>query len=674
MVISTTESDKIIKLYSDLKRKKISIDDLEEEKLLINNIAKKLIDGYINKIMLENTIRLCLNYYTYSSKGDVLVVDKMYDDLMNLWKAMGEKTIIYPDVIELPYTTWPMKKHDDVGMVGSIGKIYTDDELEKFILKYRGVSKWTISPKFDGISLSIETGNGISNGLTRGDGFEGQDVSPILKYVNIDSTPFMYNKIREIVGKVKCEVVMSTQDFNLLNEEKEYSNRRSATSGIVNTPSNIHLAKYLTLLPLYFRGDNEELYSPLHSTTIVVPADDIRKTIKEIKKEMTKMLNEIRHADYPYRTDGIILYPHDDHSNVNPNDYMENAIAFKVNTNEANTTVDYGYVSIGRLGKATPMLRVHPVEVNETVVSDVSLGSFDKFAMLDIHENETVTVYSAGDVIPQVKLPDNREYRVGSDYIKIKKRCPHCETKLERFGLVYKCTNEKCPRVASGKIANFISKLGVKDISDGIIQSLYDNKVINGLEDIFRIEYDDIVKIPGFHEVSSTNIINELTRIKKTKIPISVFFGALGIPNISEKKCRNIFNYITIDDVINKPIKKMRPKILDIDNIGIKTAEVFMEYVEENREMIKELFYTLNVVSNISYKGNVVFTNFRNPDLEKRFNDISIEVSNSINSKTLALISGTYDHTTTKAKEAIRRGIDIVDLIDVESLIKILDK
>ena len=76
---------------------------------------------------------------------------------------------------------------------------------------------------------------------------------------------------------------------------------------------------------------------------------------------------------------------------------MDDAIAYKVNTAEALTQVEFGYVSVGRLGNAIPMLRVRPVEVNETTVTDVSLGSFDKFVNMDIHEGEQVLIYSAGD-------------------------------------------------------------------------------------------------------------------------------------------------------------------------------------------------------------------------------------------------------------------------------------
>lgn len=662
-------------LLIQLKNGVINVEDLMlHHKDKIQQSTNLIFQG--NQSFIEEVIRLCLDYYTYSEIGGVLISDNEYDKLMQIWVSIGNAPIIYPD--HLPsYSSWPLKKHSDPGMVGSIGKIYTEDELINYLSKYRGIERWIVAPKYDGVSGTIDmVDETIVSGLTRGDGFEGQDITNLIRHAK-NSRDF-FNGIEmsnQKEGQYKCELVMSQEDFDTLIKEKQYANRRSATSGIINTPKNISLAKYITIIPLLQKQSNGiVVYNPpgmkLYSIPVGQPLLD---TVEFFTKKITKMLAKIRHSSFPYRTDGVILFPYIN-APYNESDIMQDAIAFKVNTSEAITTVDYGYVSLGRLGNAVPMLRVHPVEVNETIVTDVSMSSFDKFEKMALRAEEDVIVYSAGDVIPMIRLPEKRKIDKTAPFIDIPKVCPYCENKLKRFGLMYRCVNEMCPRLITGVISNFLVKIGADDISDKTIEALYENKIISNIVDVFRMEYDDIVTLPGFGPTSATNIIEEIDRIKNKEIQISEFFGALGIPNISEKKCRNIFVYVTVKDVLNLHSKKLRHKILDAENIGIKTANAFVEYIDDNKAFIKELMSHLNVVENREYIGNVVFTGFRNPDLARRFDELDVELSDNINSKTLAVISGDYNHESTKAKAAKRQGITIVDLIDIEDMIKTIKK
>lgn len=669
------------KIFKNLIKGKINIDNLKEYKTDILNYCLTIINPKsIEKIDtedLESVIRLCLDYYTYNDNGDVLIPDALYDKIMNIWLTIGGKQIIYPDALSLG-STWEIMKHNYPGLVGSIKKTYSLEELSSYLEKYRGIKKWGIAPKFDGVSTAITiVDNEIKSAITRGDGFEGQNITEIIKKAQMIEeywTPFISKNNSNIDGRYKCELVVSQKDFEKLIEEKEYVNRRSATTGIVNSPKNLQYAKYITILPLlHVIGTSNEqyLYDP-PGFKIFEIGESKKDNLEKFEKEIMKMLLSVRNSEFPYRVDGVVLFPFG--LKLNSSDYMQDSIAYKINTNEALTKVDYGYVSVGRLGNAVPMLKVHPVEVNETIVRDVSLSSFDKFARFDIHEGEVVIVYSAGDVIPQVKLPEQREYKADAPYLKINKICPYCEEKLERFGLEYKCTNQECSRLITGKIINFLSKLGAENISDKTIETLYEHKLIKTIPDIFKLSINDIAPIVGFGEVSANNIVEEINNLKSKEISVSQLFGALGIPNISEKKCRNIFNYITINDIQDGSLKKIRHKILDADNIGIKTAEVFIDFIDKNKYLINFLINTMNISIDKTFKGNVVFTGFRSPDFETRFNKLGYEISDSINSKTAVVVSGDFNHDSTKCKTALKKGINIVDLIDIEGLFKELQK
>ena len=658
--------DTFKKIREKLLNQKIALDSLSDLKTIFINGYNDILSGKIyDKSEIESFIRLCLDYYTYSENGDVLITDTNYDNLMNYWIGRGGHIIVYPDSFS-DYTSWPFRKHENAGMVGTVKKVYSKKELEKYLDKYKGIKTFIIAPKYDGISTCIKVKDGkIEYAITRADGIEGQDITSVVRGSK-NAYTFALNKLGKIQdGFYKCELCVGKDDFELLKQEKDYKNRRSATSGIVNSPKNIHLAKYISIIPLMYESFDKKIleYAPMGLKHIEI------KKVNDALDEIEKMLFVIRKSDYPFRTDGVILFPMSPDLYVNEADYMDDAIAFKVNTSEALTEIKYGYMSIGRMGNAVPMLKVYPVEVNETEVEDVSLGSYDKYANMDLHEGETVIVYSAGDVIPQIKIPYPRQYPANAEYLKIKKRCTYCGEKLERFGKEYRCTNPNCDRLITGKITNFLIKLGVENFSDKTVEDLYNNQLLRNIKDLFYLRKEDIARLDRFGETSANNIIESINELKTRPISISELFGALGITNISEKKCRNIFKVVSLNYLLEKSRDKIYYEIVNADNIADKTANVFIDFIMENKNLIKFLVDNMNIVTAKKYKGSIVFTGFRNPKLKKEIEDLGFEVTDSVTNDCIALVSVSTDHTSTKCKSAIKKGISIVDLTDITELI-----
>ena len=679
----------IKKLRKDLLSGKINLSTLEKYKdelivkyselMSINILSEEEFDE------LEDLIMLFLDYYNYSETGEVLISDHEYDLLMNHYIANGGSLISRSDTLQ-NQTQWKFIEHESPGIVGSIKKIYTFEELYvwwKKFCEHGKIRSFRIAPKFDGISSAIKitnhNGEGvIKKAVTRNDGIVGQDITKMVSNTkNGKSLAVVYGsniKNGESIW-IKTELVINTIDFGKLNEDrdgngdKKYANRRSATSGIVNTPKNLKYAKYVTVIPLaahYLSNDMIE-YTPMDSKIIGISEP------LQLMEAINMMLSKIRDASYPIRTDGVVLYPLGEDIIPNYDDIMDNAIAYKVNTEEALTTIEYGYVSVGRLGNAIPMLHVTPVEVNETIVQDVSLGSFDKFMNMGLYEGEQVVIYSAGNVIPQAKLPEHRNYRIGADYLRIKKRCPFCGEKLTRYKNSYKCSNPRCPRVNSGKISNFVIKLDAENVSDKTIEDLVENGLIKTIPDIFYIEEADIERLDGYGKDSARMIVGEFQKIKTRPIPISTLLGSLGIQGISEKKCKNLLKNVNWQKLLRNP-KKLKFDLTDSDNVGMKTASIFTDFIDENASLIQELLDIMNIVNDVSYKGNVVFTGFRDSELEAKFNNIGYEVSNNVNSDTVAVIDASYSHDSTKCKSAKKKGIDIVYKGDVNEVLRELMK
>lgn len=626
---------------------------------------------------VKDLIMIYLDYYVYSEEGDVLITDGEYDELMNCYIEMGGEPIYHSDVLT-SVSRWEFVPHESPGIVGSIKKIYEFEELQDYLSEYRNSAgrSYRIAPKFDGISSAIKfNDNGkILMAVTRNDGVQGQNITEVAKRAwNAKEVGMRYSeplKKGETVW-VKTELCISMEDFNKLVEEKAYKNRRSGTSGIVNSPKNLHLAKYITIIPLaaHYPSNDDIDYHPMGAKDIFIPNPESPKGATLLMDEIEKMFSVIRDAHYPFRTDGVVIYPLGDDIIPNYDDIMDHAIAFKVNTAEALTQVEYGYVSVGRLGNAIPMVHVFPTEINEICAHDASLGSFDKFAGMDIHEGEQVVIYAGGDVIPLVKLPEIRHYPAHAPLLQIKKRCPFCNEKLTRHVNSYRCENPNCTRVNAGRIANFLVKLEAYGISDTTIQDLYDAGLIKDIPDLFHLTEDQIAKLDGYGEQKAHNIMKEIHRIQTMEVSASRLLGSLGIPGISEKKSHNLLSVMSISKVLKMKKKKAIFELMNADNVGETTAKTFVVFIRDNKELIKELLDTMNITNDTQWKGNVVFTGFRNSDLAGKFNRLGYEISSNVNRSTVAVIDNSFSHDSTKCKAARSKGIDIVHVSEVDDVL-----
>lgn len=631
----------------------------------------------------QDLIMLLLDYYTYSQTGEVIVSDHDYDLLMNHYLDNGGALISQSDIL-VGESKWPFVKHEFPGMVGTIGKIYEFSDLMEYyhrMARRRPTVQWIIAPKYDGISSAIHiSGDGkILAAVTRNDGVQGQNIAPLIS--NASNIKKLVKKFKKKMSKdqsvwIKTELVVTTEDFERLNQSQElngervYANRRSATSGIVNAPRNLVLGKYLTIIPLatcYLDRHGDPLalvYLPKEYKEVIT------KDAFDLMDEIEKMLAIIRESTYPIRTDGVVIFPVHCIENINYHDIMDQAIAFKVNTEEALTTIDHAYIDVGILGYAQPKLRVEPVECNETVVTDVSIGSFSKFVGMGLHEHEQVVVYSAGDVIPQVKLPNKRKYKASAKLIKLDMRCPYCGKKLAQYKDMFRCINDKCERVVAGRITNFITKLGAKDVSYNTIRDLVRTGLLEDVWEIFELTPDEIMSIPGYQESKAALIVNEFHDLKTKEISTSRLIGALGIQGIAEKKCRSIFESFDLQTILDSNKTRIMFSLTGVEGIGKLTASIFVDFVFDNKELIQHLIHTMNIVEEHRWKGEVVLTGTRDPHLIEGFNKLGYDIGSSVKRNTVLLVSSNLQTRSTKAREADRKGIPI---IGVEEAFKIIN-
>lgn len=649
----------------------------------------------INLDVLHKFVIIQLDYYTFSNIGDVFISDSDYDIAVCILKKHG---INAPTTSTFQPTTktWPIKQHTAPQMVGSVEKVFDLDSVHEFLNKHLGglfgETVINVAPKYDGIGINIEydpTLMDFTSALTRKDGMYGQELIKVIK--NCSNYEDELVKAVDIFGSahgyIKAEIVLSQSNFEAVNKErvnnheKTYSNRRNGTAGIVNTPSNFEYTKYLTIKHLVYATEKSRkkfsyYYDPDGCEEIYV--DDYMRNPSIIDKFIDNVLTDTHVSSFEYRTDGVVIFISNLH--LKYENVMDHSVAFKTNSKVGVTRIKNGYISIGRTGKATPMIKVEPCDVNETIVTDVSLSNFAKVKKLDLHEGDMISIESSGDVIPMVK----EVIKQGSMYsLEFDLHCPMCgkmlhreaSSKTESSGVwEYRCINNECPAVKTGVITNFFDKLGANGISDTLILNVHERLGLNSIADFLDTSKykEDLMNLSGWGTTSALNFTNEIDRIKEKPISNGEFIGALGIPLISTKKCRNIFATIKYDKFINYikegKFDRADDMLYSVSGLAKKSVDTIMQFFQDNYEQIEEIrSYFKNVTNDRLFDANVVFTGFRDSEAEKEFLAHGIDVSNNVNSKTIAVISA--DRNSGKTRAAQREGIPIYDAYDLQRAI-----
>ena len=710
--------------YDKLHSGHSNIDDLRSKRNMFEDFANYMIETKDSNYtdLLEKVLYMMNDYYVYSSEGDVLVTDRKYDELTLVYKRLtGESQIKYTDTT--PAKSWNVLPHFSPNMVGSVEKVFTVDEVYDFLRKvgdeldehdYRN-ARVIFAPKFDGASICITyAGSKIVRALTRKDGRNGLDETDLI----LSMRPEILEKMEKLVDKhrkskkykycdVKCEIVMSQKSFDLLTNEKSYSNRRAAASAISSNPSNIGYARYLDLVPLAFqyRTDNHESYvhyepeilykmdKDLRSRWDIdltsVKLEDVYHYIDIVDRNINDVLYEINDPRFPYRTDGVVIFVISKGLKYD-RDAMENSIAFKTNKTTAVTTVVEGYFSIGRFGNATPMLKVEPADVNETVVTDVSLSNMKKFNSFKFREGDSVLIKSSGDVIPMIVDVVKRN-RYGK-LIELDPVCPFCGNLMveiesaDRSSYDYKCVYDDCVRIKAGRISNFIDKMGGANISDQLVMNILmlDIAPIRSrmeISDFFTAFTNEknlktLSAINGWGSKSTEALRVELQRLMNQPTLASRFLGSFGIPDIGVRKCKVLMKYYNLQELLDdckKDKRKAEDDIISIDGFSLKSANRIIEFVKLYYTEINRCIDLFNVQDDpavVDATQNVVFTGFRDKDIEREINDMGIGVSESINGDTIAVVASKKD--TGKVKKAEKKNIPIFMAYELDELFEFL--
>lgn len=583
----------------------------------------------------------------------------------------------------------------------SLSNSYSKEDLEDWLKRIRKTISeditFTCELKYDGASINITYENAeFSKAVTRGDGFEGDDVSHNVR--TIRSLPLkIKNENLPPKFDVRGEIVLPFEGFSKLNAERvkeglePYANPRNTASGSLKLQDSSEVAKRpLDCLIYGIQAENLSLNSQfevlntLRKNNFNVPKDiKLCHSLDDVFSYINYW-DEKRH-ELPYETDGVVIKVNDlnhqkelGHTSKSP----RWAMAYKFKAEEAKTILSKITYQVGRTGAITPVANLRPVQISGTTVKRASLHNADQINKLDIREGDTVCVEKGGEIIPKITAVDFSKRDPNSTPTKYIKHCPECQTELvkEEGEAVHFCPNtESCPPQVVGRIQHFISRkaMDIEGLGGETVAMLVKTGLVNNYADLYDLEKDQVLVLERMAEKSAQNLING---IKKSKTqPFEKVLFALGIRYVGETVAKTIAKSLkNIENIIEADQQKLE----QIDEIGERIAQSVVTFFknQNNLHIINRLKnFGLNFkideteqnsakLNGLKFVISGVFEIFDRNSLKKSIEDNGGKVMSSLSKNTDYLIAG-ENMGPSKKEKAFKFDIPIIDEKTYENMI-----
>lgn len=591
-------------------------------------------------------LRDLLNKYSYEYyvNDKPSVSDAIYDSLMDELKKIESSN---PELITIDSPTQRVgnklldgfqKVRHQRRMV-SLNDVFDKSEIEAWIKRTDKLMpgqrhEFFTDIKMDGLACALIYVNGVlAQAVTRGDSFVGEDVTNNVR--TIKNVPL---RLHEAPGfeqflrgrtEIRGEIVMLKRDFEELNEKQkalgqpEFANPRNLAAGTIRQLDPALVAAR----PLHFRG-----YDILRDNDAEVPTNSfaydaltalgiICNRQASVFTNLADIMNfvndwdEKRH-DLPFNTDGLVikindraLYDSLGMVGKNP----RGAVAYKYAAEEATTIVRDIVISIGRTGAATPVAVFDPVVVAGTTVQHASLHNADEIARLDVRRGDTVVIFKAGDIIPQVQnvlkelRPDNSQL---IDYpAELKRQYPELEFVRPEGEAVYRVKGLTGPLILKRALAHFASKgaLDIDTLGEKNVEALVEAGLVNDLADIYRLTKDDLLQLERFADISAQKLINAIAAKKQPALERFLF--GLGIRHVGAQTAIDLANHFeSIEKLSQATIDELR----EVDGVGEIVAEsVVAWFADEDNMKLLQKFADLGVAPQFNKKsGRLVGQSF----------------------------------------------------------------
>ena len=457
--------------------------------------------------------------------------------------------------------------------------------------------------KMDGLACALIYEDGLLvQAVTRGDGKVGEDVTMNVR--TIENVPLSIPQKEHT--EVRGEIVIFKADFERMNAEQraagkpEFANPRNLAAGSIRQLD----PKIAASRPLKFMGydmvspnlaKNSEVYEALDKLGFRTSHQQKVFHGLDAAMDFINHLNEVR-GNLPFGTDGAVI-------KVNDRKVYQSlgivgktpraAIAFKYPAEEATTVVKDIVISIGRTGAATPVAVFDPVHVAGTTVRHASLHNADEIARLDVRIGDTVVIYKAGDIIPQISRvlkelrPDHPA--PAFDYEQaLAEQYPELEFERPVGEVVYRVKNASADQILKRSIEYYASKpaLNIEGLGEKNVETLVDNGLISSLPDIYTITTEQLSQLDRFAEISANKLVDNIQASKNP--PLAKFITAIGIRHIGTQTAIDLASHFKDFDALRNATEA---ELLELPGIGKTVAESILAFFsdEDNLAMLDAL-------------------------------------------------------------------------------------
>ncbi len=577
----------------------------------------------------------------------------------------------------------------------SLHDSFSLDEIVAFDKRVRGIIKkplYTVEPKIDGLSVSVEYVNGkLFRASTRGDGQIGEDITE-----NILTISTLPKKLKENIPflEVRGEVYMSKENFLELTKSQEsegvksFKNPRNAAAGSLRQKdSKITAARKLDIFIFnvqkiegkILNSHKESLDFLKYLGLPVLPSYNRYSELKDVLAEIER-IGKIK-IDLPFQTDGAVVKIdlfEDRKVLGSTSKFPRWAEAFKYPPEEKVTKLLNIDINVGRTGVLTPTGILEPVLISGSTVGRVTLHNQDFIDEKDIRIGDTVVIRKAGEIIPEiVKVNSHSENSVP---FKLPKSCPSCGSEVVRVDdeVAMRCVNTDCPSQLLRNLIHFVSKsaMNIDGLGETLVTKMLEDKIIVSASDIYKLSKNDLVNMERMGEKSSSNILNAIENSKARGLDKLLF--ALGIRHVGQKASKLIASkFKSIDNLINAA----KEDISSIPGIGEIIADSIVSYfsVPQNITLIENLkshnvsMKFQNSVENQKLE-NVTFVltgslnNYTRGEATEIIEKLGGKVTSSVSKNTTYVLAGSDPGS--KVDKAKKLGINIISESDFENLIK----
>ncbi|MCB0423614.1 MAG: NAD-dependent DNA ligase LigA [Mangrovimonas sp.] len=575
----------------------------------------------------------------------------------------------------------------------SLDNSYSKEDLQDWEVRIKkmvdGPVEYTCELKYDGASMNMIYEHGkLVRAVTRGDGFQGDDVTTNVK--TIKSVPLQLKDDYPEKFEIRGEIILPIEGFNKMNEERieigeePYRNPRNTASGSLKLQDSSEVAKRPLECLLYsLMGDKLGFSTQFEGLQkardwgFKVPKEaKLAKSLEEVF-EYIDYWDQHRH-DLPYEIDGVVVKVNSFYQQEELGYTAKSprwAMAYKFKAEQVSTRLNSISYQVGRTGAITPVANLEPVLLAGTIVKRASLHNADQIEKLDIRVGDEVFVEKGGEIIPKIIAVDLTKRPLNSQPTNYITECPECGTELVRQDgeAQHYCPNYNgCNPQIIGRIEHYISRkaMDIEGLGGETVALLVNQRLINNYSDLYELTREQVIPLERMAEKSAENLINGIEASKN--IPFERVLYALGIRYVGETVAKKLAKHYKS---IEKISMASQNDLVNVDEIGVKIAESVVAFFasEENQRIIsrlKEFGVQMEIsaekLANQSdkLKGLIfvvsgVFETVSRDELKQLIEDNGGKVSSSISSKTSFVVAG-ENMGPSKKQKAESLGVSII--------------